>query len=383
MKIWPRHGNCEGHWKPKLCAAATTAPSPPALLPRWERGESISFLIAALSKGERVPEGRVRGVLPAERRFGVTDIFSSRITWVKWLSIVIIAVLLSFNACSQPAATGKTIGVTLLTKEHVFYRDLEKGLHDSAKEKGFDLVVTSGDWDLAKQQAQIENFIVQKVAAIIVCPVNSKGIGPAIEKANQARIPVFTADIKADGGQVVSHIASDNYLGGKLAGEYLVKALNGKGKVAVIDQPIVESTIQRVRGFEEVLRGSPEMHIVAKPNGDGVRDKAMKAAEDLLQGYPELNGIFGINDDSALGALSAIESAGRKGIVVVGFDAIPEARAAILRDSVLKADVVQNPLQIGQKTIETIDRYLRGETVPPLIPVEVRVVDKASLEKEK
>ena len=302
---------------------------------------------------------------------------------LKWLSITIIATLLGLNACSQRGATEKTIGVTLLTKEHVFYRDLERGLHNSAREKGFNLVVTSGDWDLAKQQAQIENFIVQKVAAIIVCPVNSKGIGPAIEKANQAKIPVFTADIKADGGQVVSHIASDNYLGGKLAGEYLVKALNGKGKVAVIDQPIVESTIQRVRGFEEVLRGSPEMHIVAKPNGDGVRDKAMKAAEDLLQGYPELNGIFGINDDSALGALSAIESAGRKGIVVVGFDAIPEARAAILRDSVLKADVVQNPLQIGQKTIETIDRYLRGETVPPLIPVEVRVVDKASLEKEQ
>jgi ribose transport system substrate-binding protein len=291
--------------------------------------------------------------------------------------------LLGVSGCGRPGTAGRTIGVTLLTKEHVFYRDLEKGLQHTAAEKGFSLVITSGDWDLAKQQGQIENFIVQKVAAIIVCPVNSKGIGPAIEKANTAGIPVFTADIKADGGRVVSHIASDNYLGGKLAGSYLAKALNGKGKVAVIDQPIVESTIERVRGFEEVLRGSPEIQIVAKPNGDGVRDKAMKAAEDLLQGYPDLNGIFGINDDSALGALSAIESAGRKGIVVLGFDAIPEARAAILRDSSLKADVVQNPLQIGQKTIETIDRYLKGETVPPVIPIEVRVVDKAILEKEK
>ena len=131
------------------------------------------------------------------------------------------------------------------------------------------------------------------------------------------------------------------------------------------------------------MRGYPAIRIVAKPNGDGVRDKAMKAAEDLLQGYSDLNGIFGINDDSALGALSAIESAGRKGIVVIGFDAIPEARAAILRDSALKADVVQSPLQIGQKTIEAIDRYLKGESVPAVIPVEVRVVDKAILEKEK
>jgi ribose transport system substrate-binding protein len=301
----------------------------------------------------------------------------------RYLIVLSVWFLVGVSGCGRPGTTGRTIGVTLLTKEHVFYRDLEKGLHDTAAEKGFSLVITSGDWDLAKQQGQIENFIVQKVAAIIVCPVNSKGIGPAIEKANTAGIPVFTADIKADGGRVVSHIASDNYRGGKLAGNYLAKALNGKGKVAVIDQPIVESTIERVRGFEEVLRGSPEIQIVAKPNGDGVRDKAMKAAEDLLQGYPDLNGIFGINDDSALGALSAVESAGRKGIVVLGFDAIPEARAAILRDSSLKADVVQNPLQIGQKTIETIDRYLKGETVPAVIPVEVRVVDKAILEKEK
>ncbi len=295
----------------------------------------------------------------------------------------VLAAIVFLGSCTQQSPGRKLIGVTLLTKEHVFYRDLEGGLRDAAQQKGYDLAVTSGDWDLAKQQGQIENFIVQKVAAIIVCPVNSKGIGPAIEKATQAKIPVFTADIKADGGPVVSHVASDNYLGGKLAGEYLAKALDGRGRVAVIDQPIVESAIERVRGFEEAIKQHPDMQIVAKPNGDGVRDRAMKAAEDLLQGFPELNGIFGINDDSALGALSAIESAGRKGIVIVGFDAIPEARAAILRDSALKADVVQNPKEIGQKTIETIDRYLKGESVPPLIPVEVKVVDKATLESEK
>jgi ribose transport system substrate-binding protein len=300
-----------------------------------------------------------------------------------WIYLVCVGLIgLGHLGCSQKTTGSKTIGVTLLTKEHVFYRDLESGLRDTAREKGFDLLITSGDWDLAKQQGQIENFIVQKVAAIIVCPVNSKGIGPAIEKASQAKIPVFTADIKSDSGPVVSHIASDNYLGGKLAGDYMIKALDGKGKVAIIDQPIVESTIERVRGFEEVLRQYPAIRIVAKPNGDGVRDKAMKAAEDLLQGYPDLNGIFGINDDSALGALSAIESAGRRGIVVIGFDAIPEARAAILRESSLKADVVQNPKEIGQKTIEIIDRYLKGETVPAVIPVEVKVVDKAILEKK-
>jgi len=104
----------------------------------------------------------------------------------------------------------------------------------------------------------------------------------------------------------------------------------------------------------------------------------MKAAEDLLQGFPRLAGIFGINDDSALGALAAVEAAGRKEIVIVGYDGIPEARQAILRGSALKADVVQYPLEIGRITIETIAKHLAGESVPADIPVKVGIVDASN-----
>ncbi len=289
------------------------------------------------------------------------------------IALFLCATLLLFG-CGK-TADRKVIGVSLLTKEHVFYRDLEKGLRESAQKHNFDLIINSGDWDLAKHQAQIENYIVQKVDAIIVCPVDSKGIGPAIQKANAAGIPVFTADIKAEGGRIVSQIASDNVAGGRLAAEYLAKLLHGKGEVAIIDQPITQSVIDRVRGFMEVISKHPEIRVVARPSGDGVRDKAMKAAEDLLQGFPNLAGIFGINDDSALGALAAVEAAGRKGIVIVGFDGIPEARQAILRGSALKADVVQYPIEIGRITIETIEKHLSGESVPPDIPVKVGIID--------
>lgn len=285
--------------------------------------------------------------------------------------------LLLLAACvSKPAR--KVVGVSLLTKEHVFYRDLEKGLRETAARYDFDLLINSGDWDLAKHQAQIENYIVQKVDAIIVCPCDSRGIGPAIQKANAAGIPVFTADIRAEGGKIVSQIASDNVAGGRAAAEYMAKLLQGRGEVAIIDQPIIQSTIERVRGFQEELVKYPEIKIVARPSGEGVRDKAMKAAEDLLQGFPNLAGVFAINDDSALGALAAIESAGRKGIVIVGYDAIPEARQAILRGSALKADVVQYPLEIGRTTIETIAKYLSGQPVPPEIPVKVGIVDASN-----
>ena len=285
--------------------------------------------------------------------------------------------LLLLAACARKPAR-KVVGVSLLTKEHVFYRDLEKGLRETAARYDFDLLINSGDWDLAKHQAQIENYIVQKVDAIIVCPCDSRGIGPAIQKANAAGIPVFTADIRAEGGKIVSQIASDNVAGGRAAAEYMAKLLQGRGEVAIIDQPIIQSTIERVRGFQEELVKYPEIKIVARPSGEGVRDKAMKAAEDLLQGFPNLAGVFAINDDSALGALAAIESAGRKGIVIVGYDAIPEARQAILRGSALKADVVQYPLEIGRTTIETIAKYLSGQPVPPEIPVKVGIVDTSN-----
>src|SRR5262245_40453827 len=137
------------------------------------------------------------------------------------------AIALVSGACGRPSER-KTIGVSLLTKEHVFYRDLEKGLREAAARNNFDLIINSGDWDLAKHQAQLENYIVQKVDAIIVCPVDSKGIGPAIQKANLAGIPVFTADIKAEGGKIVSQVASDNVAGGRLAGEYLARLLGGR-----------------------------------------------------------------------------------------------------------------------------------------------------------
>jgi ribose transport system substrate-binding protein len=299
---------------------------------------------------------------------------------MKRLTGLLIIGILALAGCAKKS-TQRVIGVSLLTKEHVFYRDLEKGLRDAAARNNFTLIVNSGDWDLAKHQAQIENYIVQKVDAIIVCPCDSKGIGPAIQKANDARIPVFTADIRAEGGKIVSQIVSDNVAGGRAAADYIAKLLNGKGEVAIIDQPIIQSTIDRVRGFMEELAKYPGIRVVARPSGDGVRDKAMKAAEDLLQGFPNLAGIFGINDDSALGALAAIEASGRKNIVIIGFDGIPEARQAILRGSALKADVVQYPVEIGRTTIEIIARYLSGESVPSDVPIKVGIVDASNAGK--
>ncbi len=297
------------------------------------------------------------------------------------LALLVVGGLVASSACNQGGggAGGKRIGVTLLTREHVFYKDLEAGLKEAADRAGYQLIVTSGDMDLAKQQSQIENFIVQRVDAIVVCPADSKGIGPAIEQANQAQIPVFTADIAAQGGQVVSHVASDNLAGGRLAADFIAKALNGQGDVGVIGQQEVQTGLDRENGFKEEMKKYPGIHVVSVLNGGGVRDRALKAADDMLQGTPGLKAIFGINDDSALGALSAAEARGRNDLVIVGYDATPEAVKAITRGSALKADVAQQPRDLGAKTIEVISRHFAGGQVEQKIAVPVKLVDANSL----
>ncbi|HEY9282917.1 MAG TPA: substrate-binding domain-containing protein [Pyrinomonadaceae bacterium] len=273
----------------------------------------------------------------------------------------------------------KRIGVTLLTREHEFYRELEAGLREAAQKAGYELIITSGDFDLAKQQSQIENFIVQRVGAIVVCPADSKGIGPAIERANQAGIPVFTADISAQGGKVVSHIASDNLAGGRMAADFVARALGGQGEVGIIGQQEVQTGLDRENGFKEEIGKHPGIKVVMVLNGRGVRDQALKAAEDMLQGNPGIKAIFGINDDSALGALSAAEARGRNDLVIVGYDATPEAVNAIRRGSQLKADVAQQPRDIGAKTVEAVAAHLSGGQTAAKIDVPIKMVDAESL----
>jgi ribose transport system substrate-binding protein len=281
----------------------------------------------------------------------------------------------------EEAKAAKVIGVTLLTRAHVFFKDLEEGLQTEAAKHGYELIVTAGEFDLGKQSAQIEDFVARKVDAIIVCPVDSRGIGPAIRKANEAKIPVFTADIASFEGEIVCHVASDNVAGGALAGEYLAKALGGAGKIAIIGQPTVTSVLDRVQGFKDAVGKYPGIAIVADVNGEGVRDKAMQAAADVLQAHPDLNGIFGINDDSALGALDAVQQFNRPGLSIVGYDATPPAVDAITKGTALKADVIQYPKKIGATTVAKISEYFAGASLPKQIPVEVGIVDNATISK--
>jgi len=273
------------------------------------------------------------------------------------------------------------IGVSIQNREAQFYQDMESGMKQEAAKYGFTVTVVDAARDNAKQQSQVEDFISQKVAAIVLTPYDSQAIGSAIVEANKAGIPVFTADIAnaAKDGKVVAHIASDNVQGGFQAGTLMCAALPGKvGTVAIIDEPEVTSVQDRVKGFRSALKsGCPGATVVADIDGGGERAKASSSMEDILQSHKDIRGVFGINDDSALGAAKAIEAAGLKGkIAVVGYDAQPEARLAIKTGS-MYGDAIQHPDQIGAKTIDAINDSFNGKTPPAKISIPVGTFTKA------
>jgi ribose transport system substrate-binding protein len=268
----------------------------------------------------------------------------------------------------------KTIGVTIQDLQAQFYEAMQQGMKDEAAKYGYKITFTDANRDQARQTSQVEDFISQHVDAIILTPVDSKAVGPAIVEANNANVPVFTADIASTSskGVVVSHVASDNVQGGRVGADLLCKALGGQGTVAIIDQPEVTSVQDRVKGFRQELAAKcPNVKIVADQTAGGDRVRAATVMDNLLQTYPNLNGVFGINDDSALGALQSVKSAGKLGTIkIVGYDATPEARKAIDAGQMV-GDPEQHPDQIGKLTIDQIHLYLSGKKPSKYIPVPV------------
>jgi ribose transport system substrate-binding protein len=278
----------------------------------------------------------------------------------------------------------KLIGVSVLTIENPFFKIMGEAMEAEGKKHGFKVLLQSGDKDAAKQKDQVNDFIAQKVSAIVLCPCDSRSVGTAIQAANEASIPVFTADIASldKSAKVVSHIATDNYEGGKLAGKAMIEALGGKGNVAIIDFPEVESVIQRTKGFREVIAGAPGIKIVAQLPGGALRDTAYKTAQDILEKHAQLDGIFCINDPTAFGAIGAIEKAGRQGkIKIISFDGQLEAKQAV-KDGKIYAEPIQYPEKIGQMTIQAIVKHMEGETVPPETLIPTTLYGKAEADAD-
>lgn len=270
-----------------------------------------------------------------------------------------------------------SIGLAVSTLNNPFFVDLRDGALAEGKALGYNVIVADGQNDANRQMSQVENFIQQKVDLIVINPVDSDAVVAAVKSANKAGIPVITVDRGANGGNVVCHIASDNVAGGRMAGEYLAKIINGVGNVIELEGiPGTSAARDRGKGFNEAIKNFPKIKVVAHQEAGFDRAKGMSVMENLLQAHPDVVAVFAHNDEMALGALKAIEAAGKLNkIKVVGFDATDDALKAV-KDGKMAATVAQKPIEMGKTAIATAKDVLSGKNVDKFIPVALALVTK-------
>jgi len=272
------------------------------------------------------------------------------------------------------------IGVALPADTGAFIQEVRRGLQRPADSLEFELLVAAADGDRARQAAQADSLVARHVAALLIDAVDAAAIAPVVARANRAGIPVFTLANPAGGGDVVSHIGSDDRMGGELMGWYVAQRLRGGGNLALLDRPGAAGARDRVAGLRLALSRFPNIRIVASPAVDpATREAARQKAATLLTVDQRIDAFVGISDELALGALDALQAAGRKDVFVAGFGASAEARAAILQGTALVADVAPDPYTIGRYALLVAASHLRGNRVASLVPVPVRLLDRDSL----
>lgn len=289
----------------------------------------------------------------------------------KVMGIIALSALLLGGCVKQQAKN--TVGLAVSTQNNPFFVTLVEGAKQEAAGQGIELTVVDAGDDVVKQASDIEDLVSKKVRVIIVNPVDSSAIAPAVAAAKKAGIAVISVDRAVIGESVACQIASDNVAGAKMAGEYLLQLTGSAADIAELQGiPGSSAAIDRGKGFHEAVDG--KANVVASLTANFNRVEGMSVTENILQGNPNIKGIFAHNDEMALGALEATAAAG-KNIVIVGFDATDDALTAV-KDGRMAATVAQLPAEMGKTAVQTALKLMRGESVEASIPVTVTLITK-------
>ncbi|WP_426452612.1 ABC transporter substrate-binding protein [Paenibacillus sp. S-38] len=287
----------------------------------------------------------------------------------------------SSGSAKDPSAKKIRIGLTVPTLSNPFFVAMSKGAQQAASKFNAEVITVSADQDLAKQTAQIEDFITKKVDLILLSPFDSKGIAAAVGQAKAANIPVIAVDGFAEGG-IQTVVMSDNVMAGTLAGEYLAKRLNGKGNIVIMDGPPVSAVTDRIKGFEEVMKKYPDIKVIAKQNGEGNREKALSVMENILQANKKIDAVFAINDPEGVGIKIAAEQAGRDSeFFIVGVDGAPDAVTALKEKKAFAATSAQFPNEMVIKAVELGLQLKEGKTLDAQVLIPVELITQENVEQ--
>ena len=311
----------------------------------------------------------------------------SQLVVITLLSIVAFAC--NRGGLGESATDKPTVALVVKTLNHPFFVDMRRGAQEAADRLGVQLQVQAAEReiDVEKQMQIVENLIQTGIKVLCITPSGSREIVSALVKAKDAGVPLIIVDTRLDpkaaadaGVQPQTFIGSDNYEGGKLAGEYAVSSTGGKARVAILEGiPGHETGDSRLRGFRDALQGSPGMTIVASQPANWERDQGFNVFQNMMQAHADIDTVFAASDLMALGAIEAIAAAGKAGkIRVIGFDALDDAKKAI-EAGTMEATVAQFPYEMGKAAVESAVKVMNNETLPRDIMVKLEMVTKANL----
>lgn len=286
------------------------------------------------------------------------------------LSAVALGATISVNALAKD-----TIALVISTLNNPFFVAMKESAQKEADKLGYSLIVLDSQDNPAKELANVQDLTVRGTKLMLINPTDSDAVGNAIIIANSAKIPVITLDRIANKGTVVSHIASDNRLGGKIAGDFIAEKLGNEANIIQLEG-ITGTSAARERGdgFNKAAQ-EHKFNVLASQPADFDRTKGLNVMQNLLTAHPVIQAVFAQNDEMALGALRALQTAGKRDVLVVGFDGTEEGIKAV-QGGKLSATIAQRPDQIGIVGIQTADKVLKGEKVDAVIPVELELVIK-------
>ncbi|MFD7946893.1 substrate-binding domain-containing protein [Streptomyces sp. NPDC059744] len=289
----------------------------------------------------------------------------------------VVAAVSFFN--SGNSGTTTKVGMSLSTLNNPFFVQMKAGAQAEAKEAGIDLTVTDAQNDASQQANQLQNFTGAGMQSIIVNPVDSDAVGPAVRAANKAHIPVVAADRGVNKADTATLVASDNVAGGRLAAKALADKLGGKGDIVVLQGTAgTSASRERGKGFTEGLKAYPGIKVVASQPADFDRTKGLDVMTNLLQSHPRITGVFAENDEMALGAVKALGSKAGKSVDVGGFDGTPHGLKAVAAGT-LYASVAQQPKELGKIAVQNAVEAARGKHVDSTVKVPVKVVTEKNV----
>ena len=271
------------------------------------------------------------------------------------------------SSASPSAAASKLVVIITPSPDNVFFKAEQDAAKAQAEKLGYETLVLSHDDDPTKQSQAIDTAISRKAAAIILDNAGADATVTAVQKAKDAGIPSFLIDREINAtGVAAAQIVSNNFQGATLGGTEFAKAMNNKGTyIELLGKETDTNAGIRSKGYHSILDQIPGMKMVAQQSANWDQAEALQKTQTLLQAHPDVKGIIAGNDTMALGAQAALDAAGKKDVVVVGFDGSPDVAASILKGAI-EATVLQPASQIAAMAVDQADAFIKnGSTGKP------------------